>query len=500
MSRSKYAQFSRRRWLQGFGGVTLALPFLETLAPRLARGQAAAVTKRMGVFFCCNGVQMDRWFPQGEYGALTEDKLRGTANEALLEFREKLLFPRGIHMSPRGYNRDRDSAQGDVGGDDHGVGMAHKLTAQFADSSQWLALGPSVDQVIAREINPGESGNRRPPLNLMVGRPAGYRGLDFVSYTEAGRSVAAINNPWNAYSDFINLGSENSDSGAASSKLTRRRQSVIDLVSGQFSDLKRAGLSLDDQRKLDAHLTAIRTIEVQLGADGLSCNDPALFEAVSQFEGEGDRVTEDSFYAQIADLQVDIMAVAIACDFTRVATMQFDRGSGGPTFDWDGISHPYNHHALSHGKNDGGCFGGNNDRASCADVDGYEDMLFEIDSWHQGKFARLLRRLDSYKESDGRSVLDNSVMLYTNELTDGRQHNFVDQPYILAGSAGGYFKQGQYVGLGNPGNTRDDEAAPHNRLLNTLVNSMGIQSDWFGVAEGAGGNTMQGGVYDTLLV
>lgn len=499
MSRSKYAQFSRRRWLQGFGGVTLGLPFLETFAPRLARGQSAEVTKRMGVFFCCNGVQMDRWFPNGDYGTLTEQLLTGTANEALMEFREKLLFPRGIHMSPRGYNRDSDTAPANVGGDDHGVGMAHKLTAQFADDNQWLALGPSVDQVIAREINPGEPGNRRAPLNLMVGRPGGYRGLDFISYTEAGRSVAAINNPWNAYSDLISLTTGNADSGAASDRISRRRQSVIDLVSGQFAELKRAGLSLDDQRKLDAHLTAIRSIEVQIGEGGLSCNDPALLTGVQEFENAGERVTEDGSYARIAELQVDIMAVAIACDFTRVATMQFDRGSGGPTFDWDGISHPYNHHALSHGKNDGGCFGGSNDRASCADVAGYEDMLFEIDSWHQAKFARLLRRLDSYKEAEDRSVLDNSVMLYTNELSDGRQHNFVDQPYILAGSAGGYFKQGEYVGLGNPANTRDDSAAPHNRLLNTLVNSMGIQSDWFGVAENGGGGTMQGGVYETLL-
>lgn len=496
MSRSKFSQFSRRRMLQGFGGVALGLPFLETFAPKMAYGQEA-VTKRLGVFFCCNGVNMDRWFPQGAYGELTEDKLVGTANEVLLGFREKLLFPRGVHMSPRGYNHDDPPAG--TGGDDHGKGMAHKLTAQFADRDNWLALGPSLDHVVAKEINPGESGARRPPLNLMVGRPAGYRGLDFISYSESGQAVAPINNPWNAYSDFINLGGGNSDSGAATDRISRRRQSVLDLVRDQFDELRRAGLSRDDREKLDAHFTAIRTIETQIGSGGLACNDAALFELVREFEGAGDRVTQDSFYAAIADLQVDIMAVAIACDFTRVATMQFDRGSGGPTFSWDGMDHPYNHHALSHGKNDGGCFGGSGDRDSCADVAGYEDMLFEIDAWHQGKFARLLQRLDSYKEGDGRSVLDNSVMLYTNELTNGREHNYLDQPYILAGSAGGYFKQGQYVGLGNQNDPSDWEAAPHNRLLNTLLNSMGIASDWFGAAEGSGGNTMQSGIYDALL-
>jgi hypothetical protein len=77
----------------------------------------------------------------------------------------------------------------------------------------------------------------------------------------------------------------------------------------------------------------------------------------------------------------------------------------------------------------------------------------------------------------------------------------MDLPYILAGSAGGYFKQGQYLLLGAAQNTRgDDRVAPHNKLLNTVVNAMGIQSDWFGAAEGSGGDTMQAGQYEALLV
>jgi hypothetical protein len=124
-------------------------------------------------------------------------------------------------------------------------------------------------------------------------------------------------------------------------------------------------------------------------------------------------------------------------------------------------------------------------------------MISAIDQWHQGKLARLLQRLDSYVEADGKTVLDNSVILSTNELSDGRDHSFMDLPYILAGSCGGYFKQGEYVLLG-AGTRNDDTRAPHNKLLNTIVNAMDIQSDWFGVAEGMGGTTMQAGVYDAL--
>jgi len=483
---------SRRAVLRGFGGAMLGLPFLEALAPRRARAQAEPALTRFGVFFCCNGVDMARWFPKGEFGALTDAHLSGTANEVLTPFRSKLLFPRGVHMSPRGFDRDGG------GGDDHGKGMAHKLTAQFADGDDWLAQGPSIDHVLAAAINPGSDGSRRAPLNLMVGRASRNRGLDYLSYSGAGRAVAGINNPWNAYAELVNLNGGGAEAGEAVRRIAERRQSVLDLVNEQFADLKRGPLSASDRTKLDAHMTAIREIETGLGGSELSCLDSAVNEAAGAFEGKNREVEQEANYPVVADLQVDIFAVALACGFTRVATLQFDRGSGGPTFRWDGMDHEYNHHKLSHGKVRDDCFGDSTENG-CADVDGYEDMLFDIDRWHQKRFERLLSRLDGYTEADGKTVLDNSVILYTNELSDGKGHSFMDLPYILAGSAGGYFKQNQYIRLGAENARSDDRRAPHNKLLNTLVNAMGVESDWFGVPEGQGGETMQGGVYEELL-
>ena len=103
------SRMRRRRFLRGFGGAIVGLPFLEAMTARGAGAQAATPVKRFGVFFACNGVDMDRWFPKGAYGALTDAHLTGTANEALLPFRSKLLFPRGVHMSPRGFDRAHQS-------------------------------------------------------------------------------------------------------------------------------------------------------------------------------------------------------------------------------------------------------------------------------------------------------------------------------------------------------------------------------------------------------
>ncbi len=483
------AKLGRRRFLRGLGGVTVGLPFLEALAPRHARG-AAPVIQRFGVFFACNGVNMDRWFPNGDYGALTDAHLAGTANEVLIPHRPKLLFPRGVHMTPRGFDRDGGGA------DDHGKGMAHKLTAQFADDDDWLAQGPSVDYVIASAVNPGTEGSRRPALNLLVGNGGGDRGLSYTSYSGPGQAIAGINNPWNAYADLMSLGGGSAFGTEAAMRVALRRQSVLDLVSDQFDELKRGPLSAADKQKLDAHFQAIREIETGMPGGALACAEAALGERAAAYDGAAD-VEDEAEYPAIADLQVDIMALALACDATRVATLQFDRGSGGPTFRWDGMSHEYNHHKLSHGKVRDDCFGDSTEDG-CDDVDGYEDMLFDIDVWHQTRFARLLTKLDSYTEADGKTALDNSVILYTNELSDGKGHSFMDLPYILAGSCGGVFKQNEYVRLGE-GTSYDDQVAPHNKLLNTLINAMGIPSDWFGTPEGTGGETMQPGIYDPLL-
>lgn len=479
---SRKVELRRRAFLRGLGGVTVGLPFLESLTPK-AHAQASSGIKRFGVFFCCNGVNMKQWFPSGGFGALSAAGLAGSANEVLGPHAGKLLMPRGIHMSPRGYNQDGGGA------DDHGKGMAHKLTAQFASEDDWLAQGESLDYRIAREINPGSAGARRPPLNLMVGYSANYKGLDFISYSGPGAAVQAINNPWTAYKQFMNLGMSMA-SQEAELRIKNRRQSVLDLVSEQFDDLKRGPLSKSDKDKLDQHFSFIRDLEQNMSAGLVSCLDEGVKSAAQAYQDRGEGEDFDGQYddyVELTDLQLDIYALALACDYTRVVTFHFDRGSGGPTFKWDGMSHEYNHHKLSHGTT---CDGG------CEDpVAGYEAMLFDIDKWHMNKFARLLSKLDGYVEENGQTILDNSAILYANELSDGKAHSFLDLPFIIAGSAGGYFKQGQYIKLAD---SNDNRSAPHNKLLTTLANAVGVPLERFGTTDSAA-QTMQSGQYEELL-
>src|SRR3954468_10304649 len=212
----------RRNFLRGLGGVTLGLPFLETFAPRKAAAATAAAPKRLAVFFNHNGVNMDKWFPASAYGALTAASFMGTGMEPIAAYAPKILLPRGLHQVPRGFDRDPS------GGDDHARGVGCKLTAApLADTTERYATGVSIDQVIAKAVNPGG----KSALNLMVG----YRSKDVlgcISYVAAGQQASPFQDPWKAFKDWTGSGGSGT---TVVDKAAMRRQSVIDLCKKDFA-------------------------------------------------------------------------------------------------------------------------------------------------------------------------------------------------------------------------------------------------------------------------
>jgi hypothetical protein len=103
----------RRHVLCGLGGVTLGLPFLETFAPQKAAAQAASVPKRLAIFFCCNGVNAEKWYLSAPFGALGADAFAGSSLEPLAAHASRALVVRGLYGAPRGQGRDPGP------GDDH---------------------------------------------------------------------------------------------------------------------------------------------------------------------------------------------------------------------------------------------------------------------------------------------------------------------------------------------------------------------------------------------
>jgi hypothetical protein len=451
----------RRQFLRGLGGIAVALPFLEAFAPR--RASAAAPPKRLAIFFCCNGVNMENFWPTTSYGPLTAASLAGTGMEPLAGYAAKLSVPRGIHLVPRGWGRDA------AGGDDHAKAVGHRLTAAATQmTTERYASGVSIDQVVAKSINPNGKG----PLNLMVG----YRASDVLgsfSYTGPGQQAIPFQDPWKAFKDWS--GATSAAGSGMLDRLAMRRQSVLDLVKGDIDALKNNSvISAADRSKLDMHLSSIRGLETSMSSSGvIACGLPnartAEIMAINPMT-----VTLDSEYSKIGGMLLDVMALALACDQNRVSTIQWGSGAAGPIFSWlgmsaDDVNTKYNHHKLSHGAT--------SDSATSPDLpaDQWKTALYNIDQWYTNNFKGLLDRLAMYSEPGG-SVLDNSAVIYMNDLGDGLAHNWMDLPNIIAGGAGGYFKLGQYVKLTSGTATANDTDAPSNMLLTTIANAVGAKN------------------------
>jgi len=473
---------NRRLFLKGVGGAALAAPFLSSLQ-RPANAAAAATPRRLVIFYTQNGCLTNRWFPTVEDGALTAANLTGTTLEGLSPFVNKLLFPRGLAMFPRG----QVTVNGTTYFDPHDQGMGSKLTCAPIDSTgdHW-SLGQSLDHYAAGLVNPAGNG----PLVVSVGNSfANVKGI--VSYSAAQEPYSPETRPTNVYNTLTGL-----FAGGGTGEPTEgdyrvaQGNSIIDLVRDDLDTFKRLNMSAADQQRVDDWLSLLRETEIQVvtaacnaeTATNLGITEAAVTEASGGgggFGGGGFANTATAFTLG-GDMMMKLMALTMMCDANRMLLLQWP---GFVTFDWDGITHEYDHHGLSH-RNGSAAVGG-----TC--VTGVIDQIAQIDNWYAGRYVKLVTLIDSIIEGEG-TMLDNSAVMWLPELADGNAHNNNNLPIVIAGGAGGYLKTGAAVnldsrelGTGNSeascangtdvgfGTGSNGGNVPINKLYVTLLNAIG---------------------------
>ena len=463
---------NRRRFLRGIGGAALAAPFLSSLHQRSARAAGGATgPQRLVIFYTQNGCLTNRWFPKVESGAIDATALAGTTLAGLSSFAPKLLFPRGLAMFPKGT----------INGyfDPHDQGMGSKLTAAPIDpaGSHW-ATSKSLDWVAADLVNPGT----KSPLVLSVGSAfSNVKGI--VSYSAAETPFAPETSPKNVFNNLSSLFTSGTTTPADYKVM--RGKSMLDLVKGDLDSLKRQNMSAADKSQIDQWASLLRQTEVTMvsaacNADSATALGITSTTVTAATARGGDMATA---FTKGGDMMIDLIALSMMCDSNRVIILQWP---GFVTFTWDGMMHTYDHHSLSH-RNGSVAVGG-----TC--VDGVIDMIGQIDNWYAGRYAKLVALIDSIKEGD-RTMLDNSAVMWLPELADGNAHNNNNLPIVIAGSAGGYLKQGvsvnvdsKAVGTGNSEasctaggtsvgfNTGSNTGnVPLNKLHVTLLNALGWQ-------------------------
>lgn len=470
MNYSKTA-LNRRAFLYAAGTAGVALPFLEGLPERSAFAQSNKPV--FGLFICtANGVVQrsgpdpERFWPTA-FGALTKQNMEASAAERctglLADYADRLLILKGISYP-----------QGGVTGCGHAQGLSQCLTAAppTGSGNTTTSTGPSVDTLIAQRLNP----QGVEPLALYSGVKGNYI-AEKLSFRSAGQVRAAEGNPYNVYQRITGLQAAGGGGGSpVADQLALRRNSVNDLVRDQINHLKsRPQLSKADRDRLDLHFTSIRDMEETMMQMASSCVEGKVDQSALNALNTGSAFRQNgNVIEDVAKLQIELAALTFACNNNRVATLQVGDGTDGTRYTIPGVNNGQqleSFHHISHRIRGDGTTG--------ASIAGAVDFHAAIDRFRMGTFKHLLTKWSEYSTPDG-PLLDNAFAMWTSHVAEGPSHALSNLPILIAGSAGGFLKQGQYIDVG----------PVRNRMLfNTLLTAMGIPTEDFGSGGGMSGTT-----------
>ena len=255
-------------------------------------------------------------------------------------------------------------------------------------------------------------------------------------YAGSNQPIAPEDNPYDMFDRlFADFQVDETDL----ERLRMERQSVIDVVREQLVSLE-PQYGQADKLKVEAHLESLRSIEKRLDIGySNNCELPTV-------DGQIDH-QDDASFREISRLQMDLMVMAFACGLTRVSTLMWSRATSQQTYPFLGFTDK--HHDMSHE--------GESNTAA-------QNKLITINNFLSGELAYLLQALDNVQEGNG-TMLDNTLIIWGNELGEGKGHTRHPIPFIMAGGGGGYFRMGRNLDYGD---------TDHNRLLVSACHFMGL--------------------------
>lgn len=433
-------QVDRRSLLTALGAGT-ALAALASGAASV-RAQTGGAKFFIGVYMP-HGMAREYWLPQADFDITYANcSLAPFADVRQLgkSYADQLLVLEGLDVSA-------GIADGSTGHD--------ASRALFTGSGQHGRCA-SLDQFLALERGLGQD-TPLASLVLGVGNSAPALG-QCISYAKGGVALPKLIDPSQtfaqAFGQFV-VG----DDPAALLRVERERRlgkSLLDYWRGDLAQLQtRAPASERD--KLAQHASALRELEKRLGSGIDTCVPPATPNAdgypLLNAYGGG-----EPYFDAITDLQIDLLAHAMGCGITRVATLflsDLSRTHLDPQLPDDV------HIDVAHRYSSGGRAGGG-DPASWL-------QLARQNRYACSKLARLLQQLDRV------GILEQSVVVALSDMGDPNRHSSRQIPALLAGGWGGRLKGGRHVDLGAQG-------TPHNRVLVAAQQAFGVDSASFGEA------------------
>jgi len=430
---------SRRDFVRDLGIGAAAMPFVLNL-PSLGFANQAKRKQRLVIMFSPNGVIPGAFWPkeEGEKFTLPESLT------PLAPFQSKLLTLNGICDRVRG---DGDAHMRGIGCLLTGVELFPGNVQGGSDTPAGWAKGISIDQEIKTFLQKDAATKTRfGSLEFGVMVPDRADTWTRMSYAGANKPLPPINDPYQMFNKLYGN--------------TKDRETLASVLDDLKDDLKKVGaaVSAEDKKLLEEHATFVREMEQELKAAKSASIGHKVPEIEKGIKEENDNIPK------ISKTQIDLMVSSFAADFARVATLQYTNSVGGAKMRWLGIDE--GHHELSHEPD--------------TNVKAVE-KLTKINKWFAEQMAYLAKRLSETPEPGGKgSLLDNTAIVWTNELGKGNSHTLDNTPFVMVGN-GLDFKMGRSLKF---------PKVPHNRLLLSLAQGFGHKIEKFGNPNFCGGGAL----------
>jgi hypothetical protein len=399
---------SRRALLQGVLGTAA----LSTVLGKTGVALAAGRPRRLLMLFTPHGAPQEFFWPQSINDLSSSGKTVSILSP-LQRHAKKLAVVRGVNY---------------VGSDNHPA-----IRDVFTNKT-----GTSIDSEIARR-----TGTKALRLGVIPDYAQSFTVDGWLSF-DGGTAQPHVPDPTKVYDAMIGAlpagGTTPAPTGPSAADL---RKLALGPTARELEALKnRAGA----HAHLDKHIAAIRAMrEVKAGAPVALCNGRPQLPSVEKLRGKNVWAAEN--FPDVLAAQIDIAALALRCGLNRVVSIQCGYVNYQIPFSWIGVGD--GHHNVSH---------------SSPGAQG-RVLHAKCQEWFAAQWARLLDLLEVPDPEDpGRTILDNTAVIWTSEIADGQAHNCQGIPTVLAGGGSGYLKTGQVVDLGG---------RSHGPLLQTLCAAMG---------------------------
>lgn len=504
---------SRRRFLQGAGGVAVALPFLEAFE-RTARAQSVTRPKRIIAIGYPMGAPYEHWMPTGPDGNLTLPRITAPfepiknkclfvsrSTRGVVEIHAELKYGHPVKKETA-FTGTLPVALFQSGNNDNHIDSVLFSGVSHSDYVGSPANNESIETLVGNYIR--NSAHSRASINLSVGShrsSAGYSNSTNAFFWEGrGAGVTSEYNPKKAFDDlFSGLVDPGGSADPVLDRLRARNKSVLDAVRENFSVLRR-DLGAEDRQRLDAHAQRIRDIELEIQY-AASCSAPTFgseeMPSSQQGSGESDRDYMDRLFgetnpgggtsspmAKTAPLMVRILAHAMACDIAPVGRLAFTEGDnpffGIPSID-DEIGNYQSRaawHTVAHHADNTNARTGMPSRPRGGGPGYYAPELLDGMRFFWQQMADLCILLNQIPDGvDGETALDNSLVVMTSDLGEGDGHGPSDTCFAMAGNfAGGrggrslrldqlgYHDTHVLVSIANIFDVRDGNGAPINEF------------------------------------